>query len=186
MSFINSIFVVDNQTTNFILNIRNSILDCFFSYFTILGHWITVTLIVIIISMLLYFYQRKNLILPFIVSVIGSGITTLIIKFIVNRARPSSEVALYTEKLSSFPSAHAALIFALFAFLIYVLWQYFSNLNSAVKITLSLIFSLIILLVGFSRIYLGVHFVSDVAVGYLVGLLWLLIGIYFPYRKNLI
>ena len=53
-----------------------------------------------------------------------------------------------------------------------------------VKIILTIILSLIIVSVGFSRLYLGVHFFTDVLAGYLVGLLWLLVGIYISREKK--
>ncbi|MCX6742949.1 MAG: LssY C-terminal domain-containing protein, partial [Candidatus Parcubacteria bacterium] len=84
-------------------------------------------------------------------------------------------VALYLEKSASFPSGHAALAMALFGFLIYFAWR---NLKSWPD-KLNALFAgiLIIIAVGFSRLYLGLHYLSDILGGYLLALLWLIISI---------
>ena len=106
---------------------------------------------------------------------------TIIIKALVDRSRPGANLALYIEKLSSFPSAHAALSLAFFGFLAYCFWRFDFPLK--IRIILSVILGLIILLVGFSRIYLGVHFTSDIIAGYLTALMWVLIGMYVSRRS---
>jgi undecaprenyl-diphosphatase len=181
MSFFNSIIFFDKQIQSSIVYLRNDFLNSFFWHFTNIGHWLIISLLVIFFSGIFYLYKRKKLILPLLISVLGSGIMTVIIKYLVDRTRPVADLALYVEKLPSFPSAHAALSSALFGFLIYCFWRL--KLNLILKIILSLFCLLIILLVGFSRLYLGVHFFSDVLAGYLVGLLWCLIAIYFNYKS---
>jgi undecaprenyl-diphosphatase len=154
---------------------------------TWLGSWQVIFGLLILISLIFIFYKKKDLIFPLLISVLGSGIMVLIIKNLVNRSRPGVGVALYVEQFASFPSSHAALIFSLFGFLIYCFWRL--NLHLSYKISLiikiitTLVFGSIILLVGFSRLYLGVHFLSDVLAGYLTGLLWLLIAIYISKEK---
>ena len=170
-----SIFAVfDYKIALDIVAIRTPFLNSFFSLFTWLGSSQSIILIFIIVSVALYYHKKENYIYPLFVSIFGSGIMVIIIKYFVNRARPGVGIAIYQEQLSSFPSAHAALIMALFGFLIYCIWRF--NLNLKIKIGITIIFTVIILLVGFSRLYLGVHFLSDVLAGYLIGLMWLLIA----------
>ena len=160
---------------------RTFSLDHFFYFITFLGHWVVILLITLCLAFVLRKKMKGYLVWTLLLSVLGSGITTLLIKAFVDRARPAADMALYAEKLSSFPSAHAALIFALFGFLIYSLWPL--NFNTLTKYILAIISLSIILLIGFSRLYLGVHFLSDVIGGYLVGLLWVLIARYFARRR---
>lgn len=176
MYIINNIVAFDHRVQDYILSIRSNILDSFFFFITNFGVWYVILGLFICFSCLFYYYSKTNLIWPFAIILLGSGITAFVIKFITARARPSLDLALYVEKLPSLPSAHAALIIAFCGFLIFCLWKYTFILK--VKIILTFFLALMVILVGFSRVYLGVHFFSDVVAGYLVGLIWLLITVY--------
>lgn len=179
-SLLNYIITVDESIGDWILSWRNANWDSFFFLITYLGHWLVIGVISIVV---IYFFrksERSFFIIPFLVSILGSGISTLIIKLIVDRDRPIGDIVLYIEKLPSFPSAHAALAFALFGFIVYCV--YHKKLSKLLKILVIPIFILIIIFVGLSRLYLGVHFFSDVLGGYLVGLLWLLIAMYLSHK----
>jgi len=177
MNILLNIGLLDTKISENIIHLRTDFLNNFFITFTMLGVWYVILFLFICVSAIFYFYKKTNLILPFFIILIGSGVLTVIIKFLVDRARPSLDLAIYAEKLPAFPSAHAALILAFFGFLIYCLWKFSFGLK--IKIILTLLSILLIALVGFSRVYLGVHYLSDVIVGYLVGLMWLLITLRF-------
>jgi undecaprenyl-diphosphatase len=176
ISILNYIVSLDIKIEPFILSWRSIFWDNFFFTITILGNWIAIVVIFVILALFFKKYNKSFLIKPFLVAILGSGIMTLLIKTVVGRARPIGNIPLYIEKLSSFPSAHAALVVALFGFLLYCLIRFRFNLFT--KIISVLLCLLIILLVGFSRLYLGVHFASDVIAGYLVGLLWVLVAMH--------
>ena len=179
--------LLDIQVAEYLVSTRGVFFDYFFFLITPLGSWPVITGLFFLVSFVFFLYKKKQFIFPLFVSLLGSGITVLILKYLVNRARPGDNISLYTEQLSSFPSAHAALIFSLFGFLIYCAWRLHFRPNFkaslTVKVIATLVFSLIILLIGFSRLYLGVHFLSDVIAGYLIGLMWVLISIHIS-RKN--
>jgi len=187
MNIFSSLISLDLKTAEYIVSLRGVFFNYFFFLITWLGSWQVIFGLLILISLIFILYKKKELIFPLIVSILGSGIMVLIIKYIVNRARPGGDIALYTEQLASFPSSHAALIFILFSFLIYCSWRLHFRFNFKIsliiKIIATLVFGSVILLVGFSRLYLGVHFLSDVLAGYLTGLLWLLIAIYISKEK---
>ena len=82
---------------------------------------------------------------------------------------------LITEKGYSFPSGHSMVSFAYYGLLIYLIYKYIDN--KVLKYILIFILTTIILLVGLSRIYLGVHYTTDVLGGYIFGLLYLIIFI---------
>ena len=85
------------------------------------------------------------------------------------------EVGVYTELSWSFPSGHAILAVSLYGFLFYFFWK---NLKKQPHKVAALFFCLLIIIaVGFSRLYLGAHYLSDVLAGYLVGMVWLGISI---------
>lgn len=104
----------------------------------------------------------------------GVGLFVQVGKRIFVRDRPS-EVAYYPEVGYSFPSGHSATAMLLYGLLAYWLIRRVGGLRT--KILIVMIAGFLILAVGFSRIYLGVHFLSDVLGGYLLGMSWLILGI---------
>lgn len=96
----------------------------------------------------------------------------LIIKMIVHRDRPL-DIGLIVETSYSFPSGHAMVSMAFYGFLIYLLYNKVKNPGKKFFCCTSL--GLIILFIGFSRIYLGVHYTSDVLAGYSFSLGYLII-----------
>ena len=107
------------------------------------------------------------------VSVLGAGGTGYVLKMIVERGRPSDSISALTETSFSYPSVHATFSVALYGFLAYVLCKRYPH-HAPMIVTFA---TILILAIGFSRLYLGVHFPSDVLAGYLLGGLWLLVGI---------
>lgn len=96
------------------------------------------------------------------------------LKGIIQRKRPS-EFFLVIEKGFSFPSGHSAVSAAFYGFIIYLIYQYVKNRK--VKIVAISFLTCLILLIGFSRIYLGAHYLSDVVAGFLISLSYLIIYI---------
>jgi undecaprenyl-diphosphatase len=80
----------------------------------------------------------------------------------------------------SFPSGHAMMSVTFYGLLIYIV----SHTIKDQPLKRTLVFSLIVLIaaIGFSRIYLRVHYASDVMAGYIIGLLWLLVALDVLYR----
>ena len=107
-------------------------------------------------------------------SVAGSAVTILALKYLIHRPRPDFMYQAYPEgPYYSFPSAHAGLSMALYGFTAYLLIQSFPTRWRQVATAL---LPVLILLVGFSRLYLGVHYVSDVMAGFAIGALFVWIG----------
>jgi undecaprenyl-diphosphatase len=96
-------------------------------------------------------------------------------------------VGFYEETNFSFPSGHSTTAMVLFGMISYFLIR--NSTSRRQRILFLLLGLTIILLVGFSRIYLGVHFLSDVLGGYLLGATWLILGItvieWLSYKKEL-
>lgn len=181
MNIFSYLINLDYNVAIIIISWRSDFFDSLFLFITRLGSWYIITFLFIITAVLFILYSKSKLIKPFFICLLGSGLMSLIIKFLVDRSRPSLDLALYSEKLPSFPSAHATLILVFFGFLTYCIWRF--RISRVIKIIMMIVFIVIIIFVGFSRIYLGVHFLSDIIGGYLVGLLWLLIAMYIS-RKS--
>ena len=105
------------------------------------------------------------------------GIVTIlnqIIKFIMQRPRPT-EFRIIEETGYSFPSGHSMVSLAFYGYLIYLIYKYINNKH--LKRTLIIILSVLICIIGVSRIYLGVHYTSEVLGGFLISFAYLIIYI---------
>ncbi len=81
--------------------------------------------------------------------------------------RPPESFFAYLETGYSFPSAHAAMSFACYGFIVYLVWR--SATSQSFRTIAVLGLSVLIGAIGFSRLYLGVHYLSDVVGGYALG-----------------
>lgn len=107
----------------------------------------------------------------FVLATLLSSVINNIIKLIVHRPRPSNTMALAAETTYSFPSGHSMIAMVFYGLIIYyvrkfVKKKWLSNLLIAAL-------SIIILAVGVTRIYLGVHYATDVLAAYILGFVYL-------------
>ncbi len=132
----------------------------------------SITIPFIIISILFWiFYPNK--VISFFLSfhLVFSFIFSNVLKLIFRRNRPIG-IALTFEPGYSMPSSHAMVSMVFIGFLIYLI---IVKVKSPYKRNgASLFLALFILCVGISRIYLGVHYASDVLLGFILGILYLL------------
>jgi len=125
------------------------------------------------ILLLIYFLIRKNK--RFSIRVISLSLSSLclmlVLKSSIQRIRPENPL-LQAVNGYSFPSGHALMSVVFYGLLIYIAWHEIKNrwLQSVAVVLLALL----ILFIGFSRIYLRVHYASDVIAGLSVGLIWLI------------
>ena len=97
-----------------------------------------------------------------------------LIKRILQRPRPT-EYRIIEETGYSFPSGHSMVSMAFYGYFIYLIYKYVKN--KYVKWISIILLSLLICLIGISRIYLGVHYTSDVLGGFLIAISYLIIYI---------
>ena len=108
---------------------------------------------------------------------INIAISTLlnqILKYIIQRPRPT-EFRIIDERGYSFPSGHSMISATFYGFLIYLIYK--NVKNKYLKYSLITMLVILILLIGTSRIYLGVHYTSDVLAGFLIAISYLIIFI---------
>lgn len=105
---------------------------------------------------------------------LGSFLAMSGLKLYFSRVRPDDPV--YKAALGfSFPSGHAMSAMTFYGLLIFLVWKYVENVTFKWLLTLFLI--IFILLIGFSRIYLRVHYASDVMAGFSLGIIWLILSL---------
>jgi undecaprenyl-diphosphatase len=108
------------------------------------------------------------------VSTVNTVLINQIIKYIIRRARPD-HLRLIKQGGYSFPSGHAMIAIAVYGFLIYLVYKKISN--KKIKIPLIILLTIIIISIGLSRIYVGVHYPSDILGGYVISLAILILNI---------
>ncbi|EKE03529.1 MAG: phosphoesterase PA-phosphatase related protein [uncultured bacterium] len=101
----------------------------------------------------------------------GAFILNNIVKILFDRARPVVGTPVIQETGYSFPSGHAMIATCFYGALIYLSYRYIKN--KRLRIFSYIFFSVFILLIGLSRVYLGVHYPSDVLAGFSLGAFWL-------------
>lgn len=118
------------------------------------------------------YYFTKNRILSIIIIVIGllSRLLLYLIKNIFQRDRP---LAPLIEDVSgfSYPSGHSFSSFALYGLITYFIWK--SNIKKRLKWIFSILLILFAVSIALSRVYLNVHYASDVIAGFCLSLIWL-------------
>lgn len=101
-----------------------------------------------------------------------SALLNQVLKYIIQRPRPT-EFRIIDESGYSFPSGHSMVSAAFYGFLIYLIYKNVKNKH--LKWGLITLLSLLTILIGISRIYLGVHYTSDVLAGFLIAISYLII-----------
>lgn len=133
---------------------------------TYLGNWQTIVSLGLVL--LAYPGTRKNIGLPFAVTAVSSTVIYKVAKSIFQRPRPDLAVRIIKEGGYSFPSGHSMNCLVIYGMLIYLTRRYCRNKRIANIITVVL--SLLILAIGCSRVYVGVHFPTDILGGWSLGI----------------
>lgn len=147
---------------------------------TSLGSPAGLVLISLLVFIILIKHEQRSEAVFSYLCLISTWTIMKVLKNYFERARPLGET--YTTATGfSFPSGHAMLSLAYYGFLLLLLQKYYPRHKIALRVTCVLI----ILAIGFSRIYLNVHFTSDVLGGYFFGALLLAVNwhIYRLYQK---
>ena len=153
----------------------NTVNNKFMLFITFLGkHQFLIPANLILIFYFLLVKRQTWFSIRVITIAISSLALMLLLKQLFQRKRPLSPL-LKAAKGLSFPSGHAIMAVTFYGLLIYIL-QHTITIDWLKWLATVLMFVLIIL-IGFSRIYLRVHYASDVAAGFIIGLLWLLLSL---------
>lgn len=138
---------------------------------TVLGSPVTLTALAVGVGCVLAVRQQWIVLGGWGAAFAGAGLLTEVLKLVIRRPRPPA-AATFHEYSWSFPSGHAlgSLIgYGMLAYVLIVLWVHRPRAQLAVAVAAALL----IVAIGLSRLYLGVHYFSDVVGGYAAGVLWL-------------
>ena len=176
MVFIKKTTTFDEKVFAFTSQYVSSLTTSFMVFITSLGkHTFLIPANLTLLTF--YFFIRKNKRLS--IRILALALTSLSLMFLLKlsfqRSRPDIPLL---EKVSgfSFPSGHALMSVAFYGMLIYIVWTEIKT--NWIRYSLIVFLSLLIFLIGYSRVYLRVHYASDVLAGFAVGLSWLALSLW--------
>jgi undecaprenyl-diphosphatase len=168
----------DIAILHWIHSLSTPLLDKVFLFFTTIGSVeYVLPLSILILGLLLYKKRRLNSII-FLFGVGGAAAANIILKHLFHRTRPSFWSSAVTETGYSFPSGHAMASSALVLCLIVILW------NTRWRVASIIVGGLVVVMIGVSRLYLGVHYPTDVIAGWCVSLVWVTIVVTIAQRLS--
>lgn len=162
----------DQKITDFVISFRNPALTKYFIFVTNVGDvygYLIVLAIVVLLT--IFIYKRWKYVAQTLIVLALAAISNMILKRFIDRARPGIEHMVSVETLS-YPSGHAMSAMAFYGFVMFLFYKF--KMNRFLKLTIIFLLGVLILSIGLSRIYLGVHFPSDIVGGYLAGAIWVI------------
>ena len=178
---LNMLTSFDNVFYNLIAFDINDLLINIYKLITFLGSTLFIISMCVFFLILFIILKKKNHGLIVTGVVIISTLINNLIKIIIARERPNV-ISFVTEHSYSFPSGHTMAATTLYGILIYFVLKI--NMNKKLKIALSIVLGLLPVLVAFSRVYLGAHFMSDVIGAIIMSTILLLIETYYIDKKK--
>ena len=178
-----SIAHFDTAVIGFVQGLEAPWLTSIMKVFTWIGSGYVVSLIALIGFIVLFFVLRYRHQAFLLISVIaGSVLLNSSLKNYFKRERPEIHRIMDANGFS-FPSGHSMMAFALYAIIAYIAWRNVKTTMS--RVVLILFTALMIIMIGTSRIYLGVHYPSDIIGGFAASALWVTIAIsVYAYFQN--
>lgn len=174
MVFINQDSGFDQRVFNAVKPYINSGTTRFMEFITFLGkHTLLIPLNFVLIAFFIYKKQKWFAIRIASLS-LSSLLLMLVLKLYFQRDRPLFPV-LGEAKGFSFPSGHALISVVFYGLLIHAIWHEVKT--RWLRNLLAIFFGILILLIAFSRIYLRVHYASDVIAGLAAGFIWLVLSL---------
>lgn len=165
--------IIDKTIYNIIISMKSNTMTNFFKLITSFAG-IPFMIIISIIVLLLKKLKHKRYLI--ILNLINDVLLNNILKLIFKRERPI-DLMLVEESGYSFPSGHTMVACIFYGFIIYLINK--SNYTKKTKIILNTLLVILIILIGISRIYLGVHYPTDVIGSYLISISYLIIFTHF-------
>ncbi|HUH29745.1 phosphatase PAP2 family protein [Gelidibacter sp.] len=162
----------DQKITEYVISLRTPELTKYFVFVTHVGDIYGYAFVLGTFMLLsIFVYKRWKYAVQIVLVLALSAVSNLILKRFVDRARPGIEHMVSVETLS-YPSGHAMSAMAFYGFLMYLFYRF--KINIFLKIGIILLLGILILSIGLSRIYLGVHYPSDIAGGFIAGFIWVI------------
>lgn len=166
----------DANVFNFIAGHVSDVHTDIMRFFTFLGtHIFLIPANLLLTAWFLFIRKRRWNFIKIPAVALSSLLLMFLLKLIFHRERPLAPL-LAQAKGYSFPSGHALMSVTFYGLFIFIVWQ--SSKPTWFKWLLSMSLFLLIIIIGISRVYLRVHYASDVLAGFCIGLMWLLLSLW--------
>ena len=168
----NALTSFDSSITEYVIAQREPGLTHYFLFVTNIGDFYGYLVVVSIFTFTsAFFFKRWKYVAQTTIVLVLATVSNMVLKRFIARARPGIEHLVSVETLS-YPSGHAMSAMAFYGFMIYLFFRF--RMNIFLKTGFILLLTLLILSIGISRIYLGVHYPSDILGGYIAGFIWVI------------
>lgn len=178
--FTTSILELDNQISIFLKSNHSPFFSSVFEMITFLGSEFFITSLSLVLLVFLIQKRRKRAATTALISLVGSALLVNFFKSFFGRQRPGEcpdHLLGGAASCFSFPSGHSAISFYFYGLIVYLIFR-FGSFSKNWRLGIGLAMGFLIILIAFSRLYLGLHFLSDVIGGFLLGGLWLTVAIF--------
>ncbi|ALG83801.1 phosphoesterase [Gordonia phthalatica] len=169
-------FPIDDRITDWVVESRHEPLTSVMHMVTAMGDTLPLTLVVIGVFVVAWLSNRIDLASMIVVGSLSGYILMMILKLLFSRDRPPVEDRLIDVGGAAFPSGHAMLSTVVYGLTAVVAFRVFPRVRERAVALVWL--PILVLLIGVSRVYLGVHWASDVLFGWLFGLIWLAVCLF--------
>lgn len=159
----------DNSITTGLAGSRTEFFNAVMKIITFFGGTIFMVCACVVILIIV---NDKKTAIKMIACIACSALLNFLLKTTFKRTRPL-DFMIVNEKGFSFPSGHAMASLTFYGMLIYLAWK--SKLKKSAKVSLSVADGVLVALIGFSRIYLGTHYFTDVLAGFIVSTTFLIV-----------
>lgn len=164
----------DKSIYSAVISLKSETLTTIFKVITEFG---SAKILILIAIMCLIIIKNRKIGASIALNLASTGLLNHILKVAIQRQRPPLEFRMVEETSFSFPSGHSMSGLAFYGLIIYFV---FKNVkNKIIRNTICIGLSLLIFLIGLSRIYLGVHYASDVLAGFMFAIAYLVVYITF-------
>lgn len=175
--FKDPLYFADLRVIYLLRTVTSENLSRFFAFFTALAQPLVITSGVILAGAYLISIREKLAAKYLVATALVGALFSLLTKIILQRPRPFDANLIAPPHSYSLPSGHAIMAFCFYGFIAYLLFGKFKNRFS--KVAVLVLFFLMALLIGLSRVYLGIHYPSDVLAGWYLGFSILAVGVTF-------
>ena len=175
--------LIDMEVSEEIQEHQNLFLDTLMKSVSVVGIFPYSVVMVLFTAMIFFLLKLKKEAI-YICATLLSGVISSALKIIINRPRPTEDLVriIGETKRQSFPSGHVLFYVLFFGFML-MLMYYLKSIPKTFRLIVATISLFFILIIPFSRVYLGAHWFTDVLGGFLFGLLCLLILGFFYLQK---
>ena len=163
----------DETTRAAVHQLASPVLTTIMRGFSFVGSTLALTIASIVVVVRLIMRKLSVEAKLFALTMLGGALLNITLKLAFKRTRPVPFFNLSTPETYSFPSGHSLMSACFFGALAALLTVRIKS--KRVRVTLWIVATAMFLLIGFSRIYLGVHHTTDVIAGFTAALIWILI-----------